>query len=82
TKPEIAKALIMYRYNLLDAARNRAKELGHKGALYPWRTIDGPECSAYFPAGTAQYHINADIVYALKRYVEATNDLDFLYDYG
>ncbi|MGI1691070.1 glycoside hydrolase family 65 protein [Thermoanaerobacter uzonensis] len=82
TKPEIAKALVMYRYNLLDAARSRAKELGHKGALYPWRTIDGPECSAYFPAGTAQYHINADIVYALKRYVEATNDLDFLYDYG
>ncbi|KHO62085.1 glycoside hydrolase [Thermoanaerobacter sp. YS13] len=81
-KPEIAKALVMYRYNLLDAARSRAKELGHKGALYPWRTIDGPECSAYFPAGTAQYHINADIVYALKRYVEATNDLDFLYDYG
>lgn len=82
TRPEIAKALMMHRYNLLDAARNRAKELGHKGALYPWRTIDGPECSAYFPAGTAQYHINADIVYALKRYVEATNDLDFLYDYG
>lgn len=82
TKPEIAKALVMYRYNLLDAARSRAKELGHKGALYPWRTIDGPECSAYFPAGTAQYHINADIVYALKRYVEATNDVDFLYDYG
>ncbi|ADH60543.1 glycoside hydrolase family 65 central catalytic [Thermoanaerobacter mathranii subsp. mathranii str. A3] len=82
TKPEIAKALVMYRYNLLDAARSRAKELGYKGALYPWRTIDGPECSAYFPAGTAQYHINADIVYALKRYVEATNDLDFLYDYG
>ncbi|MDP9750129.1 glycoside hydrolase family 65 protein [Thermoanaerobacter pentosaceus] len=82
TKPEIAKALLMYRYNLLDAARSRAEELGYKGALYPWRTIDGPECSAYFPAGTAQYHINADIVYALKRYVEATNDLDFLYDYG
>jgi len=82
TKPEIAKALIIYRYNLLDAARKRAKELGHKGALYPWRTIDGPECSAFFPAGTAQYHINADIVYALKRYVEATNDLNFLYEYG
>lgn len=82
TKPEIAKSLIMYRYNLLDAARKRAKELGHKGALYPWRTIDGPECSAFFPAGTAQYHINADIVLALKRYVEATNDMDFLYEYG
>jgi alpha,alpha-trehalose phosphorylase len=82
TKPEIAKALLMHRYNLLNAARERARELGHKGALYPWRTIDGPECSPYFPAGTAQYHINADIVFALKRYVEATEDYEFLYNYG
>lgn len=82
TRPEIAKALLLHRYSLLDAARSRARELRHKGALYPWRTIDGPECSAYFPAGTAQYHINADIIYALKRYVEVTGDVDFLWSYG
>ncbi|TYP51320.1 alpha,alpha-trehalose phosphorylase [Thermosediminibacter litoriperuensis] len=82
TRPEIAKALLMHRYRLLDAARERAGELGHRGALYPWRTIDGSECSAFFPAGTAQYHINADIVYAIKRYVEATGDEEFLYGYG
>ncbi|MGM0502307.1 MAG: glycoside hydrolase family 65 protein, partial [Bacillota bacterium] len=57
--------------------------LGHqKGALYPWRTIAGDECSAYFPAGTAQYHINADIAYAVKQYVEVTGDNQFLADYG
>ncbi|MEG6565548.1 glycosyl hydrolase family 65 protein [Thermoanaerobacterium saccharolyticum] len=82
TKPEIAKNFVMFRYNLLDAARKRAKELGYKGALYPWRTIDGPECSSYFPAGTAQYHINSDIVLAIKKYVEATSDYEFLYKYG
>lgn len=82
TKPELAKALVLFRYNLLNAARKRAGELKHKGALYPWRTIDGPECSAFFPAGTAQYHINADVVYALKRYVEGTGDEEFLFRYG
>ena len=49
-----------------------------KGALYPWRTIAGEECSAYFPAGTAQYHINADIAYSIKLYYEATDDLAYM----
>lgn len=82
TRPETAKNLLLQRYRTLDAARARALELGHKGALFPWRTIDGPECSAYFPAGTAQYHINADIVYAIKQYVKATQDQEFLYNFG
>ncbi|AZT89555.1 glycoside hydrolase family 65 protein [Caldicellulosiruptor changbaiensis] len=82
THSEIARMLLIHRYNLLDAARQRAKELHHRGALYPWRTIAGKECSAYFPAGTAQYHINADIVYAIKKYFEATDDLDFIKNYG
>jgi len=67
TYPEIARMLLIHRYNLLNAARQRAKELHHSGALYPWRTIAGKECSTYFQAGTAQYHINADIVYAIKK---------------
>lgn len=82
TMPQIAKYFVMYRYNLLDAARRRAKELGYNGALYPWRTISGRECSAFFPAGTAQYHIDADVAFEIKKYVDATEDYDFLYDYG
>lgn len=83
TNPEISRKLLEYRYSILPAARKRARELGHpKGALYPWRTITGQECSAYFPAGTAQYHINADIIYALRKYIEATDDMDFLINYG
>ena len=82
-KPEISRKLLEFRYNILDQARERARTLGHdKGALYPWRTIAGNECSAYFPAGTAQYHINADIAYALKQYVEVTGDYEFLLEYG
>lgn len=79
SKPEIARQLLEYRYAGLGAARKRAREMSHeKGALYPWRTIAGEECSAYFPAGTAQYHINADIAYAIKQYWEATGDRDYL----
>jgi len=81
--PEIARKLLEFRYNTLDKARKRAKEIGHAtGALFPWRTIDGEECSTYFPAGTAQYHINADIAFAIKRYYDATEDQDFLINYG
>ncbi len=83
TDPSISKKLLEYRYNILPKARNRAREMAHDiGALYPWRTIDGDECSAYFPAGTAQYHINADVVFALKRYYLATNDNDFMVKMG
>ncbi|SES89533.1 alpha,alpha-trehalose phosphorylase [Natronincola peptidivorans] len=83
TQPQIAKELLKYRYSILDKARERAREMAHsKGALYPWRTIGGEECSAYYPAGTAQYHINADIIYALKKYMEATEDIEFFLSYG
>lgn len=81
--PEISRKLLEYRYSILPKARERARTMSHKkGALYPWRTIDGEECSTYFPAGTAQYHINADIAFAVKRYMEATEDFDFLVKFG
>lgn len=83
TNPELAKQLLLYRYHTLPQARDRAKVLGHPiGALYPWRTINGEEASTYFPLGTAQYHINGDIAYAVWQYYEATGDYDFLRDYG
>src|SRR5699024_9674437 len=56
----------------------RAYQLTQNGALYPWRTINGEEASAFYAAGTAQYHIDADIAYALSQYVAATGDQDFM----
>ncbi len=82
TAPRIARNLLWFRYTQLDKARERAREVNNKGALFPWRTITGEEASAFFPGGTAQYHIDADIMYALKKYVEVTGDRDFLWDYG
>ncbi len=71
TAPHVARKLLEYRASILGKAKERAKEMSLKGALYPWRTISGEETSAYFPAGTAQYHINADILFALNRYLNA-----------
>ena len=79
TNKEIAKSLLMYRYTKLDDAKNHARTLGHNnGALYPWRTITGTECSSYFPSGSAQYHINGDIARAFIQYFNVTNDIEFL----
>lgn len=81
--PEISRKLLEYRYHTLDQARERARQMSHpKGALFPWRTINGEECSTFFPAGTAQYHINADIAFSIKKYIEATEDWDFLVKFG
>ena len=83
TNPDLAKTLLEYRYATLDSARENAKILGHnQGALYPWRTISGRECSGYFPSGSAQYHINGDIAYALIAYYLATKDQNFLLEKG
>ena len=77
--PVMAKKLLDYRYEHLDAARAHARMLGHaKGALYPWRTITGSECSSYYPSGSAQYHINADIAHAFCQYWYATRDQGYL----
>jgi alpha,alpha-trehalose phosphorylase len=82
TSPRVARNLLIFRHKMLPQARARARQLGHRGAMFPWRTISGEEVSAYYAAGTAQYHINADIMYALRKYVQATGDEQFLRDCG
>ncbi|MDT0158453.1 glycosyl hydrolase family 65 protein [Microbacterium sp. ARD32] len=78
TSPQWAKNALRARVLMLPAARRRAAQLNEAGALFPWRTINGEEASAYYAAGTAQYHINADVSYALGKYVRATGDEEFL----
>ncbi|WP_028707318.1 glycoside hydrolase family 65 protein [Propionicicella superfundia] len=78
TSPSFARNGLRFRYTMLDAARRRAVSVNQRGALYPWRTINGEEASAYYAAGTAQYHIDADISHALSQYVAASGDRDFL----
>jgi len=80
--PELAKRLLMVRYQQLSHAKAYAQSLGLDGALFPWRTINGEEASAYFPASTAAIHIDADIAYLVIRYYQITHDATFMRDYG
>ncbi|MFP4638512.1 MAG: glycoside hydrolase family 65 protein [Spirochaetaceae bacterium] len=82
SESRIARNLLRFRYTMLEAARQRAKELSEQGCLFPWRTINGEEASSYYAAGTAQYHINADIAYAIKRYVDIRGDTQLLAEVG
>ena len=82
THPEVAKQLLTYRGSILPQAKARAQELGQSGALFAWRTIDGNETSAYYPAGTAQLHINADIVYGFQLYERVTGDQSLMEGIG
>ncbi|MEE1618941.1 glycoside hydrolase family 65 protein [Brachybacterium sp. J153] len=77
TQPRWARNALRFRVNLLPKARERARELNQRGALFPWRTINGDEASAYYAAGTAQYHIDADVSYAFAQYADVTGDLEF-----
>jgi len=82
TYPHIARGLLRFRHGMLDAARRNARTAGERGALFPWRTINGEEASAYYWAGTAQYHIDADVAHALRKYVELTGDSEALREFG
>jgi len=77
TLPTAARDALLWRHSTLPEARARARELLLRGAAFPWRTIRGEECSGYWPAGTAAFHVNADIADATRRYVAATGDVDF-----
>jgi alpha,alpha-trehalose phosphorylase len=78
TSPYASRNALLFRHHLLPWACRRAAELCQRGALFPWRTINGEEASAYYAAGTAQYHIDAAISYGVSQYVGATGDHDFL----
>ena len=74
TAPHAAADALRWRASIMKLAKERAAELGLDGAAFPWRTIRGQECSGYWPAGTAAWHINADIAIAFERYRVVTGD--------
>ncbi len=73
-QPRAAADALRWRHSTLDLARQRAATLGLRGAVFPWRTIRGHECSGYWPAGTAAFHVNADIAAAVTLYRTVTGD--------
>jgi alpha,alpha-trehalose phosphorylase len=77
TAADAARDALRWRWSTIDLARERARQLGLAGAAFPWRTIAGRECSGYWPASTAAFHVNADIADAVARYEAATGDEAF-----
>ncbi len=82
TAPETVRHALTWRHSILDAARERAAQLDLDGAAMPWRTIHGEECSGYWPAGTAAFHVNASVAAAVRRYIQVTGDDEFEREYG
>ncbi|MGV9827636.1 glycoside hydrolase family 65 protein [Gordonia sp. NPDC003429] len=82
TRAHEAREVLRWRHSTLDKAKDRAIELGQRGAMFPWRTVNGDECSGYWPAGTAAVHLTGDIAMAVAKYVYATGDVEFEKDYG
>jgi alpha,alpha-trehalose phosphorylase len=82
TMPRAAADALHWRQMILGQAREHARQLKLRGAAFPWRTIRGPECSGYWPAGTAAVHINGDIAWAVAYYVQATGDMKFEEEIG
>ena len=94
TWPAAARAMLMYRYHTLPAARMKAEELGYRGALYAWESADeGEEATPPYVTmpdgtvvniknGTQEQHISADIAYAVWQYWQATGDEGFIRDAG
>lgn len=96
TNPKVAKNILMYRYETLDGARDKAKRLGYRGAFYAWISGKSGEelCPDFFFKDIItgrkirnhfniwQIHVSSDIAYTIWRYYEVTGDLDFILDYG
>ena len=82
THAAAAADALTWRWLTLPYALERAKQLGLAGAAFPWRTLRGEESSAYWPAGTAGFHVNADIADAVIRYLDATADERFEREVG
>jgi alpha,alpha-trehalose phosphorylase len=80
--PETVAHALRWRHSTLGLARERAELLGFRGAAFPWRTIAGAECSSYWPAGTAAFHVSADVANAVIAHLQATGDHDFEHDFG
>jgi len=77
TAPRLARDALGWRASTLAEARARARTLGLRGAAFPWRTITGAECSGFFPAGSAAFHVNAAIADAAVRHRRASGDEGF-----
>ncbi len=94
TWPEAARALLLYRFHTLAGARRKAARMGYRGAFYAWESADsGDETTPErivdpngrvidILCGKEEWHIAADVAYAVWQYWQVTGDDDFLLKAG
>ncbi|MBN1350379.1 glycoside hydrolase family 65 protein [candidate division KSB1 bacterium] len=83
TRPDAARNLLLYRYDKLDGAREKAKQNGYPGAMYPWESDrNGHEACSLWEFAELEVHVVADVAYGIRHYMAATQDFEFLYDFG
>lgn len=92
--PEIARNMLLYRYNTLAGAKKNALKMGYKGAKYAWESaVTGEDVTPRFASklertirliytGTEEDHIVSDVIYGVEKYFRVTGDEDFLMECG
>jgi len=82
--PEIAKSLVEYRFNRLEAARRNAFAHGYQGAMFPWESADSgvEETPVWALSGPFEHHISADVALAAWQYYCVTQDKTWLREKG
>ncbi len=82
--PELAKSMVEYRYNRLQAARQTAFNKGFKGAMYPWESAATgvEETPVWALSGPFEHHITACVGLAAWNYYCVTGDKDWLREKG
>ncbi|MBN2778662.1 MAG: beta-phosphoglucomutase family hydrolase [Bacteroidales bacterium] len=92
--PELSKTMLLYRYNRLNEARKYAKENNFEGAMFPWQSGSkgteetqelhlNPESGKWGPDYSRnQRHVSLAVGYNIIRYYQATDDKNFIKDYG
>lgn len=82
TDPALVRPLLMYRYSILDKAREQARLFDCPGAMFSWNSMNGEECGIVFEAASGQLHLNNAVAFAIAHYYRATDDRDFMYGPG
>ena len=82
TNPDAAKSLLLFRYNTLPQALERAKMLDCEGACYPLATLNGDEACDLWQHASIQLQPSTAVAYGIWHYEKVTRDDDFLWLYG
>lgn len=77
-----AKDLLLFRYNTLDKAKERAQMLDCKGACYPIATLNGYEACNLWQHASLQFQPSTGVAYGIEHYVNVSGDTEFLLNYG